>query len=223
MALSVPKSIHAGLKVIADLDEDVIRRIVAALGAVSPAGSLDRLVDEMLSRLEGNSVPNLSLIVRTLLSLESGRELCGLDASVFVAEVCESLREDRDFGGNVAGATSGLPLRLESLLQSGEALGVTAKALAILSDHEHPFLGARILSDVRTVFKTNLVDPPAGAVTVHMLGIHYQDGHAHKDMFLALDLKDLRQLRDTIDRALEKEKHLHEMLSRSNILHLEVE
>lgn len=223
MALSVPKSNYAGLKAIAELDDAVIQIIAAALGEAVPAGSLDRLVKEMLSRLAGESIPNLPLIVRALLSLESGRELCGLEAAVFVSEVCESLREDRDFGGTVAVSMAVLQRRLERLLQSGEALAVTAKALAILSDHEHPFLGARILTDVRTVFRANLADPPAGAVTIHMLGVHFHDGNSHKDIFLALDLKDLRELRDTIDRALEKEKHLHEILSRSNILHLEVE
>jgi hypothetical protein len=223
MALSVPKSTYAGLRALVELDEAIIQRIAAALREAAPAGSLERLNQEVLGRLGGEPIPNLPLIVRTLASLESGRELCGLDVSVFVSEVCESLRDDPEFGGPVADFMAELRCRLERLLQSGEALAITAKALSILSDHEHPFLGARILSDIRTVFRANLTDTPAGAVTIHMLGMHYLDGHSHKDIFLALDLKDLHQLRETIDRALEKEKHLHETLSRSKILHLEVE
>src|SRR5205085_649732 len=68
--------------------------------------------------------------------------------------------------------------RLELLLGLDSTLGVTAKALDVMTEHERTFCTARILSDVRPVFSGG-AEHASAAVIIHnlQLGFHRDGKH----------------------------------------------
>jgi hypothetical protein len=168
-------------------------------------------------------MPDLPEIIKALVNLQTGQTLTELNVPQFVLEVCSGLESARDFSEFTTDTRARLGKRLEGFLTLGGSLAITSKALGILTDHEHIFVGSRILTDVRTVFQEDVVEPPAGAVIVHMLGVHYHEGLTHKEIFFALDARDLMELKKAIDRASKKEEALKELLSRADVQYLGVQ
>ncbi len=223
MALSVPRGNYPGLKAITELDEKSVERLVGALAEAQPAAAPDKLASDVSDRLGEPPISGLRQIIWALVNLSTGRILLEMDLADFVSEVCEGLKEDRQRSECSDDDLVRLQERLERLLGGGGSIAITSKAQGILTDHEHIFVGARILTDVRTVFQKDASEPPAGAVIVHMLGVHYHEGATHKEIFFALNSDDLRKLSDSIERAKKKEANLKGLLSNAGVPNLGVE
>jgi hypothetical protein len=98
---------------------------------------------------------------------------------------------------------------ITALMTLDHSLGVPAKALGVLTDHDHVYQRSRILTDVRPVFTASASEPPAALLTVHTLRVTYRSSRSSEEtegFFVALDTADLEELRTQIDRALEKER-----------------
>lgn len=114
--------------------------------------------------------------------------------------------------------------RLRKLLSFEKVLGVTAKALDVLSEQERFFCQARILTDIRPVFPLRSEESPAGFVLIHTLRITYHQagGADHKDFHLALDGAGLEELEGVLERAKRKEETLRGLLKGKGLLAFEV-
>ncbi len=95
--------------------------------------------------------------------------------------------------------------RIEELLKI-ESMYYSAKAVDVLTEHEHVFGSARILTDCRPVFGRKVDSDLTATVIFHMLQIHYHQNGEHKEIYFALDQSDLIQLKEVIQRAEEKVK-----------------
>ncbi len=108
--------------------------------------------------------------------------------------------------------------RVKKLLES-KAIENSSKAIRVLTANQNNFLFARIITDIRPIFNTNVEETPKSAVIVHNLQLHYQDSHCaeHKDIFISLDSKDVQALKDALARAEKKERNLKSMLQNINL------
>ncbi len=72
------------------------------------------------------------------------------------------------------------------------------------------------------MFDISLQDTPKGAMIIHNLHIHYQADEEgdHKDMFIALDSEDLKNLKEAIERADKKQISLQAVLKKADITNL---
>ena len=83
------------------------------------------------------------------------------------------------------------------------------KAASALTAHESPFESARVFTDVRPIFGEQ--DPvsenarPRAAVLVHMLQLRLAGEEARREIYVALDNRDLQTLIDALNRANGKE------------------
>jgi hypothetical protein len=103
---------------------------------------------------------------------------------------------------------------ITKLMTFDRSLGTPARALGVLTDHDHVYQRSRILTDVRPVFAASPSEPPAVLMTVHTLRITYHSSRSTDEtegFFVALDASDLADLRAQIDRALEKERTIKAM------------
>ncbi len=100
---------------------------------------------------------------------------------------------------------------------------ILAKALGILRNNQNVFHEARIISEIRPVFGSNVEEPPPAAVLLHMLNITCHGTDGHKEFFIALDTDDIEVLRDVIDRAETKAESLKVMLNKAGTTYLETE
>lgn len=141
----------------------------------------------------------------------------------FVDEIVGAMQDlDQDaLAGDLAQRAR---LRLEQVLLI-DSIGVAGKGASVASDHERLFCHGRILTDIRPVFRRDLSTPPAGAILSHVLRIsfHEEDLTKTKEFYVGLSSGSLRELRDLLDRAAEKEKNLRRQLDESKIPYLEID
>jgi hypothetical protein len=115
--------------------------------------------------------------------------------------------------------------RLSRLLRFEQLLGITAKAYAVMSEHSHVYrnIGTRVLTDIRPVFPNDLEEPLSAAVIVHTLKIAYLEGNTRKEFFVAMDNKDIHELRELLDRADKKAAKLRSILQATQLAYLDPE
>lgn len=143
----------------------------------------------------------------------------------FVGEVCDAMHmQGRTEAKEVD--RSSFKRDLTALLSCDETFGVTAKALDIRNQQPHVYCDARILTDIRPVFKDDATDGPTAAFVTHTLLISTHDEgdfSTSKDLFVSLDADDLKELRRLVDRAAAKEEALKSLLQGTNVACLELE
>ena len=174
------------------------------------------------TELDQERAPHL---VGMLLSLYLAREETPLDQ--FAEDLCEAAQGS----GNAAlrpkdGNWDSFKRDLKALLACDHSLGITAKAMDIKIRHQNVYRTARILTDIRPVFKEELTEEPPASVIIHTLGITtYQAGDLStpKELYFALDTDDLRELKKVVDRAFRKEATLKAMISRTGMGCLDIE
>lgn len=99
-----------------------------------------------------------------------------------------------------------------------KTVGTAAKAGPVMTDHEHIFVDARILSDVRLVFHPDVSERPDAAAIVHMLRITTRDIFgAYKTEYFALDSNDIRLMKQLMERAAKKEDTIIKTMESSGV------
>ena len=110
------------------------------------------------------------------------------------------------------GDSSEAKARLRSVLDI-EPLARASKALTVSTTQHHLFYDAKVLSDIRFVFRPDPEVEPYGATIVHTLEIVYHEDQDHKSFFVALDGPDLSSIKEVIERAEKKTKQLRKHLA----------
>jgi hypothetical protein len=110
---------------------------------------------------------------------------------------------------------------LVNLLTSSKSLYIAAKAVRIITEHEHLFLESRILTDVRFIFN-EVENEPSESVIIHNLKLTYRKNDEKKDLFVALDNSDLAKLSQQIARAIQKTEAIENVLEKAEILNLKI-
>jgi hypothetical protein len=108
--------------------------------------------------------------------------------------------------------------RLERLLGPKTRLWLWAKATALFTEQERLFCDARILTDIRPIFDRNAADGPAALSVIHTLKlILHTTSEEVQEFFIALDSDDLLTLKQTIQRAEEKQTALESLIQRTGL------
>jgi hypothetical protein len=107
---------------------------------------------------------------------------------------------------------------LLAALSEERSVGTAAKAGPVLTDHDHIFSGARILTDLRPIYHLNVAETPSAATVVHMLKITHRDHYQRNfDSYFALDSNDLETMKRIIERAQKKEETLRKVISETGV------
>lgn len=217
--LRIPEQHRAPLRELVELEEAAYQELSEALQKATPSISTDELAIAVAPK--SLSEDQVQRILAVVMSLSLTREYHSLDTETVVADVAS--RASDDLGITNPAAVDTLRRRLTSFLDMERPLGVSARALGVLVDHERLFEGSRILTDLRPIFLSGNSDEPVAAVLVHHLKIESHTGDSHREHFFALDARDLRELRKMIDRAIRKEEALISLISGTQITYLPVE
>ena len=202
--------------------EDAQRQyLVDAIRGASPCLDPDDLAPSV-AKTVGLEDRDVAAIVWMLVSMFLSSEDKALDD--FVSDVCQAAQESsREDLRAPRGDWDTFKAHLKSLLECRDSIGVTARALDVRAQYGHLFRAARILTDMRPVFKPgSLGEAPAGTV-MHSLKITYLEGGESKEFYTAMDASDLRELREVIERAVQKESSLKSSLSKTDMQFLEVQ
>jgi hypothetical protein len=209
--LEFPDQMLKGLTELLAIEGEPLSRLEKELQEATPTLDKDTFASSIGPKL-GIDGKNASELMRVLISLYLGKISVRMDTSEFVDKVCEAM-EDKDLQPD-NGNWEPFKEKLVRILSYDQTLGVTAKALGILTEHEKVYLtgASRIVSDIRPIFTDDLSASPRTAVIIHTLKICYQENNKFKEFFVALDSNDLSELRGLLDREEQKQKGLQAML-----------
>ncbi len=203
--LTIPQRNRDGLSKFLALRDESFEQLIAKLKDSSPSLSL-------VSRVpEGTAIPEISKadsdeIVSAIVSLCVVRWSQNVPLDVFTSDVSDAIATF-----NPAGASEDARQRISRIL-SVEPLAIASKAFVIFSDYQRTLHSAKILTDLRYVFRTDPDEEPYGAVIVHLLKLTYHEDTGHKEFFVAMDDGDLALLKSIVERAEKKARTLRRKL-----------
>lgn len=207
MPLRLPQEDWPLLVTLFRLPKASIKALIKSIRREPPALKLQTLAARISQRtnIESRAVSQILVVITKLFS---AAKQSGLNVEDFLNEFRKTLEETE------------LPeLRFENkqwneynrylvqILQSA-SIGVTSKALSVMTDHARVFRDARILTDLRPVFGQDPRQRLQAGVIVHTLKIDHRADHEEKEFFVALDSVDLDRLESLVRRAKLKEKAL---------------
>ncbi len=224
--LRIPRSYHEGFIRLLSLGE---------ADFVSLADSLESAIPTLyrgdLASFVAGKVPldkdAIEEIIQLLVALYQARSIRSIGVPEFVDNICEALQaEDKPEQLKPSDGEWGVfKTRLQRLMSMQQSLGVTSKAFDVMSQHGHTYVnpGTRVLTDIRPVFSDDLGETPGAAVVIHTLKIVYHEGPSHKEFFVAMDINDVRELRDLLNRADKKDHMIRSILQETPMKYLDPE
>lgn len=156
------------------------------------------LIEAVAARLPGLGEEEPGDLVDALASLEVLRTSHGYSAADLADAVGAATNIELDDD-----ARASLKARVDRLLGTS-SLSATAKAYDLSWSQERKLLSARVITDVRPVFKDDPRVPPLGAIVVHTLELAFFRDATIESFYVALDEGDLQEVISVLTRAEEK-------------------
>lgn len=215
--LEIPLRYRPPLHALAELSGERADRLVDAVTGAAPLLEVAQL--ERLSReaFGDEAWPNdLELLVPALVSLRGRLRELEVDQLARAASMSRDLALSTDARETLKG-------RLRALLGS-DAISSTANAIELLTHNERNYSTARVLTDVRHVFREEAAERPLGAVIIEVLAIEtWNKDERDETIYIAMDERDLHELRAVAERALDKTKNLRSMLGEQELPYFELD
>ena len=212
----IPKDFITGFDVLAKLSVEDVQRIVTAIEKI-PVGEGPTTFAEILSQQV--QIDNIKPLSKTVYSFGSLLNAHKGDESELIRDIVESYSEvcSEELTSK---QTEYLAKNIAVVFRGGDNLKLTFKAINLLLENERVYKNCRILTDIRLVFNDDLKNVNRYAVMQHQLKIDFEENGDNYSFFFSLDNKDLKKLRDQLDRALDKGKIIVE--DYSNIKFIEI-
>jgi hypothetical protein len=217
MALRIPEKDHDKLAELVRLDAATLDVLHHELEVAPPRLRVSELVADLvpkvtLSRVQLQSV--LSVLV-TLSWLVADQQLT---PTALAEQLIQAIAETKDTNLQIPpNEVERFKTQLVKLLELDRTLGVTSKALYIAHQFPCHYHDVRIFTDTRPVFTRDSSEPPAAFIVNHTLQLQIHDNGDEKEWYLSLNTEDLVGLKAAIDRALEKEGSLRQVMEKTGV------
>jgi hypothetical protein len=222
--LNIPDRFRAPLSALRKLSEENVSQIRSILDEVAPpqsaSGETDMPADPgaaiatVVAAKRRTGISGIKQILEAVASLYEVKSQRDVTVEELVDDVCDAMEtlddpelrishtERADFAG-----------KLLTLLNA-DIFALVAKAFDLATEDERSFCHARILTDLRPIFGSNVEDGPKAMIVMHTLKLSYHEPSSggHHDFYVSLDAGDLQALRKLIDRAEAKSKTLQPAL-----------
>jgi len=224
--IRIPEEYRPGFAALRVLGKNQARELLSALAGVQPARRLDSFYAKVASEVKGIEWTELYDILNVLISLFGLRDDMNVTTPEFVRTIASAMErsgaEDLAFADD--GERASFEATLTGLLET-EPLEVAAKALSLVYEQDHIVHGDfRVLTDMRPVFSSRPEGPSMqGAMVTHTLRFEYHDGSELRELFVALNARQVDQLAEVLDRAKLKAGEIRRFLEDSPISYVESE
>lgn len=203
--LNIPERNRDALTRLLTLRADQFDQLIAGLQAQPATLDLPSRLTRTIAIAEVSKA-DLDQITSAVLSLCLVRWLHNVSLDTFVKDVSEAIQSFNPLGGSDESTR-----RLRKIFNV-EPLTIASKALTIFTDYQRTLHGAKVLTDVRYVFRSEPEQEPYGAVIAHLLKLSYHEDGDHKEFFVAMDGADVTRLKAVLKRAEAKAKTLRRKL-----------
>lgn len=220
MALVIPEKYHASMQLLSGLDLNAVNTLANGLAECPPTFSIIKLVDHLrksekeIQLNEEQLEAIIALLVNLYYLWSASFDHYSIDE--FVNEVVSAADSELSEINK-----DSLEQNLLGLLQLDGSVGVTAKALDLMTDYERVMRDVRIITDSRPVFTVDGRDAPVAFMTNHTLKIEYMKDQELGYFYVAMDSNDIARLHRLLDRALRKESNLEAFVSKSDAQYLD--
>jgi hypothetical protein len=204
--LMIPRRHQVALERLARLEDDDFAAILKIVGEPVSTFRRGELVSGIVSAVATFDAGDAQLLLASVLNAQTTRQRQGWSP----VEAAEAIADASDV--DTADLGKRLVQRLVALFDLPNLFQV-AKAIDLLTEHEHVFHDARIVTDIRPIFSDERHHEPIAAMIVQQMKIEFHDVTGIKAIFLALDAGDLRKLGEIIDRAQEKHETLRSVIA----------
>jgi hypothetical protein len=218
--LQVPDIYIPPLGELVKLPPESMKALLQGLREEKPTLGLNDFADSIATRLSVDRATAQG-IIELLASLHAVREGLGEDVSEFVSALRAAI-EDTGKPELQPPDWSVFENTIAEAFSSESPLSISAKALDLLTDHQRVFFYARVLTDLRPVFKSEISGAPAALVAIHTLKLGYRAEGVPRDFYVALDSQDVKTLIEILQRAADKEKSLRDLAETKGLTLLEV-
>jgi predicted RNA binding protein with dsRBD fold (UPF0201 family) len=213
-SLDIPDEEQETLASLAKLKDSTLLQLASALRELTPTLVREDLLSQLRQNPALKGMKELDSIVRTLINIAGTAYSAGIDASEVVDAVIETIKSEEvtDLSDEDAKI---LRKRLNSL-EKTDSISLVAKASELLKASERVFHSGKINSDLRPVCLREETTV-GGAVVVHQLAVRSVRNGRREYTYFALDSLDLKDLGDTIARAIKKDSALRELAACSKL------
>ena len=219
----IPESAYEPLRHVIEMANSDFIAFVEGLKTATPSLSSSGLSKHITRIVPTVSPAIISSIVEELNTLEYLKQDTEMSPSEFAAAIALAALEEtsESFPIDSDGAAL-IETRLTAIFESDHVLELNTKVVSVLTDHDKLFLSAKILTDARPIFDKEGTALKAMAI-VHMLRVHFEKNSKHADFYAAMDVADLRKLKEAIERAEQKEALLVASFAASGISYIDVD
>jgi hypothetical protein len=208
MELVLPRSQFRAFSEFVRLSPEQRQALQEALTQISPTLKTRRLAELVSEKIRAAPAP-LNLMLTMFTSMYEIRTEQKMSAEAFAQAIC-----------NFAAASASTELKppdndwepvkksLAAILSLDKTIGVIAKGFGVVSEFERIFESGRIVTDLRPIFGESVAERPAALAVVHELRIKYFTLEGSKEFFVSLDASHIKNLRQAMDRAMQKEETL---------------
>jgi hypothetical protein len=207
--INIPENVFPGFVEIAKLSKEQSKKFSSYLSNMPIGINFNKVFDEindyLFSQLNVKSSRN---IVQALISFGKLLESDYIREDL-ANELTNSFKESSPIKINEEEVES-LKSNLSLIFKNSHRLKLTLKAVKLAYENENIFTESKIISDVRLIFNEDLKDKNRNAIILHRLHLVFKRNKKNEDLFITLDLHDLRELKEDIERAITKEEIIKE-------------
>ncbi|UOB19374.1 hypothetical protein [Abyssalbus ytuae] len=200
MSFRIPENFIPGFKQMLSLPLEDVKKIGDIVMSI-PAGTGPEKFEILLnSKFEQADISSLSTTIYSFGSILLYSEY-GIEE--ISDKLTDSLTEDIEDEIDHSDTKS----KLEILLANSTNLISTFKAIDLISDNDLNYRNSRIFSDIRLLFGEDIEENLEGrkAVIIHKLKIESSRNAEPESFYFSLDSNDLVKLKETINRAINKD------------------
>jgi hypothetical protein len=203
--LTIPKEYERGITVIKSLSDSDVGRILDVLKDKGPGAEPTDIVSEIRPTLPQLSDNDLKEFVDTLYSLYFLRASADVTVDQFVNDLAGAIREssNKDIQTSDPQELGHLRSKFRSLL-TVRPLSLQSKANELQRDFANIFWNAKIFTDIRPVWDSDVKKPPAGTVITNTLKLEYHHTGGHGELYLYVNKDNIDTLLAVLKRAKNK-------------------
>src|ERR1043166_6152319 len=189
MPLTIPSEHKVALTKLASFSDEQTQRLLEALRAAAPTIWPHALAKQIATTAD-LPLEDVTEILDTLISLIANRDQKNFSTEKVASDVANAMAAEHigDIQPNSA-EMANVEKRLREFLEVDRSLGVTSRALNVMTQHKHPFRSGRILTDIRTVFSTGDDPQPIAGLIVHNLQIGCGSSPVEKTVLISVSIR----------------------------------
>jgi hypothetical protein len=217
VAVKIPKEAEAGARLLANLPTTQLDALFKALKTAPPSLRSSDVTDSVVAKLPKMPRQDISALLDFLVGVAFGLRHVAQDKKNGMLHEVSLAVTDCLKGEVVLRNQNEIKRAINRALFESDTICLSAKAFEIFLSYPNIFKECTAYSDLRPLFGEEVPDKPVAAVITHTLKLQYKAEGKQGEFYVTLDLQDLKSLKYTVDRAIQKAKSLKAFAGKSQL------